>query len=107
MSATAEATMPATAVADVEAAELAPVIPLHPTRTSETATTTTDPAARIAELEARVANLEDRNRELASDLDNALDQLAGHALHAEQERLVHVPTWDLWTASTSREGFDR
>ncbi|MBF6341749.1 hypothetical protein IU450_38610 [Nocardia abscessus] len=43
--------------------------------------------------EHRAADLEDRNRELASDLDNALDQLAGHALHEEQERLVSGPRY--------------
>ncbi len=67
-------------------------------------------AAALAALDAaehHAAQLEDRNRELASDLDNALDQLAGHALHAEQERLVHTPAWSPWSASTDREGYDR
>ncbi|WP_280431567.1 hypothetical protein [Nocardia brasiliensis] len=38
--------------------------------------------------EHRASDLEDRNRELASDLDDALDQLEGHALHDHQERLI-------------------
>lgn len=102
-----EQTMPAVAGERDQAHELAPVIPLHPARTeTTTAAATTDPAVRIAELEARVADLEDRNRELASDLDNALDQLAGHALHSEQERLVNFDTWSPWPAST-REGYER
>lgn len=63
-------------------------------------------AARDA-AEHHAADLEDRNRELAGDLDNALDQLSGHALHAEQERLFHVPRWSPWTASADREGYDR
>ncbi|MFF0529550.1 hypothetical protein ACFYT3_14270 [Nocardia amikacinitolerans] len=63
-------------------------------------------AARDA-AEHEAAQLEDRNRELASDLDNALDQLAGHALHAEQERLIRIPVWSPWSASTDREGHDR
>ena len=62
-------------------------------------------ARDAAEHEA--AQLEDRNRELASDLDNALDQLDGHALHAEQERLIRPAAWSPWTASTDREGYDR
>ncbi|MGY4100510.1 hypothetical protein ACW2Q0_13290 [Nocardia sp. R16R-3T] len=57
--------------------------------------------------EHQAAQLEDRNRELASDLDDALDQLAGHALHAEQERLVRPAAWSPWAASTDREGYDR
>ncbi|MFE2999368.1 hypothetical protein ACFXG4_30715 [Nocardia sp. NPDC059246] len=67
-------------------------------------------AAAVAGRDAaehRAAQLEDRNRELASDLDNALDQLAGHALHAEQERLIRPPAWSPWTASSDREGYDR
>ncbi|WP_433714477.1 hypothetical protein ACQP2U_10385 [Nocardia sp. CA-084685] len=63
-------------------------------------------AARDA-AEHEAAQLEDRNREMASDLDNALDQLAGHALHEEQERLVRPPAWSPWAASTDREGYDR
>uniref|UniRef100_UPI0005932725 hypothetical protein n=1 Tax=Nocardia vinacea TaxID=96468 RepID=UPI0005932725 len=63
-------------------------------------------AARDA-AEHEAAQLEDRNRELASDLDDALDQLAGHALHAEQERLIRTPAWSPWAASTDREGYDR
>ncbi|WP_068060337.1 hypothetical protein [Nocardia xishanensis] len=64
-------------------------------------------AARDA-AEHEAAQLEDRNRELASDLDNALDQLAGHALHAEQERLIRVPLWSPWPESgADRGGFDR
>ncbi|MFE6920376.1 hypothetical protein ACFVAV_04945 [Nocardia sp. NPDC057663] len=103
-----EQTMPAVAAEHDQASELAPVIPLRPTRaeSASTAATVTDPATRIAELEALVADLQDRNRELASDLDNALDQLAGHALHSEQERLVSFDTWSPWPAST-REGYDR
>ncbi|WP_280450160.1 hypothetical protein [Nocardia brasiliensis] len=57
--------------------------------------------------EHHAAQLEDRNRELASDLDDALDQLAGHALHAEQERLVQVPAWSPWSASSDRGGMHR
>ncbi|MBH0777282.1 hypothetical protein [Nocardia bovistercoris] len=67
--------------------------------------TATEHAWAAAEREA--AQLQDRNRELASDLDNALDELAGHAAHAEQERLVRVPVWSPWTASTDRGGHDR
>jgi hypothetical protein len=63
-------------------------------------------AARDA-AEHEAAQLEDRNRELASDLDDALDQLAGHALHAEQERLIRTPAWSPWTASADRGGHDR
>lgn len=64
-------------------------------------------AARDA-AEHEAAQLEDRNRELASDLDNALDQLAGHALHEEQERLVRTSPWSLWAeVPTEREGYDR
>ncbi|WP_040800680.1 hypothetical protein [Nocardia higoensis] len=64
--------------------------------------------AALDDAEHRAAQLEDRNRELASDLDNALDQLAGHALHAEQERLIRTPAWSPWPVSTTdREGFDR
>lgn len=63
-------------------------------------------AARDA-AEHRAAQLQDRNRELSCDLDNALDELAGHAGHAEQERLVHVPVWSPWSASADREGYDR
>ncbi|MDO3651184.1 hypothetical protein [Nocardia mangyaensis] len=100
-----EQTMPAVSAQPDQAVELAAVIPLRPAR-SEPAVASTDPAARIAELEARIADLEDRNRELASDLDNALDQLAGHALHTEQERLVNFDTWSPWPTST-REGYDR
>lgn len=61
----------------------------------------------LAAAEQRCADLEDRNRELASDLDNALDQLAGHALHSEQERLVHTPRWSPWAASMNQEGHQR
>jgi hypothetical protein len=68
-------------------------------------------AAALAALDAsehRAADLEDRNRELACDLDNALDQLAGHALHAEQERLIHTPVYGLWAVSgTDREDYER
>ncbi len=67
-------------------------------------------AAAIAERDAAehaAAQLETRNQELASDLDNALDQLAGHALHAEQERLVRPATWSPWTASSDRGGMQR
>lgn len=63
-------------------------------------------AARDA-AEHQAAQLEDRNRELASDLDDALDQLAGHALHAEQERLIRTPAWSPWAASADREGMQR
>ncbi|PPJ27230.1 hypothetical protein [Nocardia nova] len=67
-------------------------------------------AAAIAERDAaehQAAQLEDRNRELASDLDDALDQLAGHALHSEQERLIRTPAWSPWAASADREGMQR
>ncbi|WP_196812153.1 hypothetical protein [Nocardia sp. CNY236] len=63
-------------------------------------------AARDA-AEHHAAQLEHRNQELASDLDNALDQLAGHALHAEQERLIRTPVWSPWSACSDREGLDR
>ncbi len=63
--------------------------------------------AALDAAEHQAAQLEDRNRELASDLDNALDELAGHALHAEQERLIRTPAWSPWAASTDREGYDR
>lgn len=102
--AAAAATMPATAVAAVDQAGLAPVIALHPVR-SEITTDQTDPVARIAALQARIAELEDRNRELASDLDDALDQLAGHALHDHQERLVRTPVNAF--AAIEWEGHDR
>lgn len=62
---------------------------------------------RADAAEHQAAQLEDRNRELASDLDDALDQLAGHALHAEQERLIRTPAWSPWTASADREGHQR
>ncbi|MFJ2834618.1 hypothetical protein ACIO52_04580 [Nocardia sp. NPDC087230] len=99
-----ESTMPATAVADVDQADLAPVIPLRPVR-PEFTIDQTDTAARIAALEARIADLKDRNRELASDLDDALDQLAGHALHDHQERLVRTPVNAF--AAIEWEGHDR
>ncbi|MEV0765165.1 hypothetical protein [Nocardia sp. NPDC050435] len=51
--------------------------------------------AKLDAAEHRAADLEDRNRELASDLDNALDQLQGHALHAEQERLFHASRYSV------------
>lgn len=87
-----ESTMPATAgIEHGQAVTLAKVIPLHRTTQAEITTDQTDPAARIEALEALVADLQDRNRELASDLDDALDQLAGHALHDHQERLVRTP----------------
>ncbi|MEV0436926.1 hypothetical protein [Nocardia sp. NPDC050413] len=106
MSAAAEMTMPSTAVVEHgQAVTLAKVIALHPSR-PETTTEQTDPAARIAQLEAMVADLQDRNRELASDLDNALDQLAGHALHDHQERLVRTPV-NAFAAIEWREGLDR
>ncbi|WP_306364385.1 hypothetical protein [Nocardia sp. CC227C] len=41
--------------------------------------------------EHRAADLEDRNRELASDLDDALDIAAEHALDEDHERLAVVP----------------
>ncbi|WP_040703994.1 hypothetical protein [Nocardia takedensis] len=80
-----------------------------------------DAQNRIAELETRliatehswaaaerqITELEARNQELATDVDNALDQLSGHALHAEQERLVHQQAWSPWSASMTREGHDR
>lgn len=63
--------------------------------------------AALDDAEHRAAQLEDRNQELAVDLDNALDQLAGHALHAEQERLIRTPAWSPWPVSTDREGYER
>ncbi|MCU1646394.1 MAG: hypothetical protein JWN03_6669 [Nocardia sp.] len=60
--------------------------------------------ARGDAAEQQAAQLKDRNREMAVDLDNALDQLAGHALHVEQERLFRTPAWNSWTASAEREG---
>ncbi|WP_369027786.1 hypothetical protein [Nocardia farcinica] len=63
--------------------------------------------AALDAAEHQAAQLEDRNRELASDLDDALDQLAGHALHAEQERLIRTPAWSPWPTSTHREGVER
>ena len=87
-----ESTMPATAVIEHgQGVTLAKVIPLHRMTQPEITTDQTDPVARIAALEALVADLQDRNRELASDLDDALDQLSGHALHDHQERLVRTP----------------
>ncbi|MEV0551180.1 hypothetical protein AB0H98_30630 [Nocardia salmonicida] len=107
-----EQTMPASSSVEAgQAVTLAKVIrlPLRPEQQTEAAQ-----GRSVAELEAllsaseqRCADLEDRNRELASDLDNALDQLAGHALHSEQERLVHTPRWSPWTASMSQEGHQR
>lgn len=63
--------------------------------------------AALDDAEHRAAQLESRNHELASDLDNALDQLAGHALHAEQERLIRTPAWCHWAASTDRGDMQR
>ncbi|WP_370011679.1 hypothetical protein [Nocardia cyriacigeorgica] len=61
--------------------------------------------------EHRAAQLEDRNRELASDLDNALDLASEGALHAERERLVPQPIYGHAFAglvrSTEREEMDR
>ncbi|MEV6221939.1 hypothetical protein AB0M13_09840 [Nocardia fluminea] len=107
-----EQTMPATVTAERgTAVTLAKVIQL-PRRPEQPPEITQ--GRSVAELEAllsaaehRCADLEDRNRELASDLDNALDQLAGHALHSEQERLVHTPMWSPWAASMSQEGHQR
>ncbi|MEV6659464.1 hypothetical protein [Nocardia fluminea] len=104
--AAAESTMPATAVIEHgQAVTLAKVIPLHRATPVEMTTDQTDPVARIEALEALVADLEDRNRELASDLDDALDQLSGHALHDHQERLVHMPVNAF--AAIEWEGHDR
>ncbi|MFD4461329.1 hypothetical protein [Nocardia sp. NPDC058480] len=102
-----ESTMPATAVAEHgQAVTLAKVIPLHRSPQAEVvADPETDLHARIAVLEQQVADLEDRNREMATDLDDALDQLAGHALHDHQERLVHVPVNAF--AAIEWEGHDR
>lgn len=63
--------------------------------------------AALDDAEHRAAQLEARNHELASDLDNALDQLTGHALHAEQERLIRTPAWCHWAASTDRGDMQR
>ncbi|WP_327114183.1 hypothetical protein OHB12_33730 [Nocardia sp. NBC_01730] len=71
-------------------------------------------AAVIAERDAaehRAADLEDRNRELASDLDNALDLASENALHAERERLVPQPIYGHAFAglvtNRNREGIER
>lgn len=53
-------------------------------------------AAMTAQRDAaehRAAQLEARNRELASDLDDALDLAAEHALSEERERLVPQPRY--------------
>lgn len=53
-------------------------------------------AAVMAErdvAEHRVAQLEDSNRELASDLDDALDLASAHALDADHERLIPQPRY--------------
>ncbi|MEU8901761.1 hypothetical protein AB0C65_38265 [Nocardia sp. NPDC048505] len=75
--------------------------------------------AKLDAAEHRIADLDDRNRELASDLDNALDQLDGHALHAEQERLFHPSRYatagsalaghggNAFAAAASRDGAER
>ncbi|MFD0362661.1 hypothetical protein ACFQZZ_14550 [Nocardia sp. GCM10030253] len=109
---TSEATMPSPARSevahDLSAAELeARLIAAHQrTAELEQQLAAADRARDAAEHQ--VAQLEDRNRELASDVDNALDQLDGHALHAEQERLVRAPMWSPWdSSSTDREEFSR
>ncbi|WP_446224839.1 hypothetical protein ACTWPB_06840 [Nocardia sp. IBHARD005] len=107
-----EQTMPATATAEpVQAVTLAKVIrlPRRPERQAEPGQgrSAAELESLLAAAEQRCADLEDRNRELASDLDNALDQLAGHALHSEQERLVHTPMWSPWAASMNQEGHQR
>jgi hypothetical protein len=43
--------------------------------------------------EHRAAELEDRNRELARDLDDALDIASEHALDAGRERMVPKPIY--------------
>ncbi|WP_141718115.1 hypothetical protein [Nocardia altamirensis] len=51
-------------------------------------------AAMTADRDAaehRAAELDERNRELASDLDDALDLAQEHALDAERERLAPAP----------------
>ncbi|TDP38756.1 hypothetical protein [Nocardia ignorata] len=109
----AEQTMPATVTAErSKVVTLAKVIrmPRHLEQRPESAQhgrSAAELETLLAAAEQRCAELEDRNRELASDLDNALDQLAGHALHAEQERLVHPPKWSPWTASMGQEGHER
>lgn len=106
-----EQTMPAVAGEhDQVPGAVAPVIPI---RAHETVTepaqelTLGELTARLQAAENRIADLEVRNRELASDLDNALDQLSGHALHVEQERLVHAPAWSPWAASMNQGGHQR
>ncbi|PXX52272.1 hypothetical protein DFR70_1334 [Nocardia tenerifensis] len=71
-------------------------------------------AAATAALDAaehRVADLEDRNRELASDLDDALDLASEHALDAGRERLVPQPLYGHAFAGLvnhhDREGIER
>lgn len=49
--------------------------------------------AALDAAEHRVAVLEDRNRELASDLDDALDLASEHALDADHERLAPEPRY--------------
>lgn len=71
---------------------------------------TTVTAERDA-AEHRAAGLEDRNRELASDLDNALDIASENALTAGRERLVPQPIYGHAFAGLvgdrDREGIDR
>lgn len=61
--------------------------------------------------EHRAAALQDRNRELASDLDNALDLASESALTAGRERLVPQPIYGHAFAGLvgerDREGIDR
>lgn len=117
MSAPAETTMPATADlveaigARRPACTSAPIRrpggrPERDERQGEAVDELAAAQARIAELEQRLADLHARNRELAVDLDNALDQLAGHALHAEQERLVHTPV-NAFDTAERWGGYDR
>uniref|UniRef100_UPI003F497844 hypothetical protein n=1 Tax=Nocardia sp. CA-095871 TaxID=3239971 RepID=UPI003F497844 len=94
-------------VADLSADELAQRLIAAHQRTAELEEQLAAAVAARDAAEHEAAQLEDRNRELASDVDNALDQLAGHALHAEQERLIRIPAWSPWAASTDREGYDR
>lgn len=61
--------------------------------------------------EHKVADLEDRNRELASDLDDALDIAGARALSPERERLVSTPIYGHAFAGLvnnhEREGIER
>ncbi|MGW4071675.1 hypothetical protein [Nocardia grenadensis] len=61
--------------------------------------------------EHRAAKLEDRNRELARDLDDALDIASEHALDAGRERVVPQPIYGHpfagLVSNRIREGMER